>query len=53
MKSTFSIINLNLVFKKEIQTARDSGAYEFIVNDDLAQAIERACKLVQCRRGLS
>jgi guanylate kinase len=36
--------------KREIQTARDSGAYDaFIVNDDLNTAIEEACELVRQR----
>lgn len=39
------------VAKAEIQTARDSHAYDaFIVNDDLATAIDQACQLVQERR---
>jgi guanylate kinase len=32
--------------KKEIETARRSGAYTFIVNDDLNKAVDRACDLV-------
>lgn len=39
------------VAKAEIQTARDSNAYaHFIVNDDLQQAIDEACELVEQRR---
>lgn len=39
--------------KREIETARTCGAYdEFIVNDDLKSAIERACEAIQRRRGL-
>jgi len=42
------------VAKGEMQTARASGAYdEFIVNDDLEQTIEKACELVQRRRGMA
>lgn len=38
--------------KKEIDTARSSGRYDaFIINDDLAHAIQNACELVQRRRG--
>ena len=37
--------------KREIETARTSGAYDdFIVNDVLEQAIGKACELVQQRR---
>lgn len=37
--------------KKEITTARASGAYDaFIVNDELEKAIEEACELVRRRR---
>jgi guanylate kinase len=40
--------------KHEIETARASGAYDvFIVNDDLAHAIDEACRVVQTRRGLA
>jgi guanylate kinase len=40
--------------QKEIQTARDSGAYDvYLVNDDLATMVTRACELVQHRRGRS
>lgn len=39
--------------KREIETAQRSGAYDaFIVNDDLASAVDQACELVQRRRGL-
>lgn len=39
--------------KHEIATAQSSGAYDcFIVNDDLARAIDEACRVVQRRRGL-
>jgi guanylate kinase len=36
--------------KAEIQTARQSGAYEFIVNDDLERTVEQACEMVERRR---
>jgi guanylate kinase len=37
--------------KREIETARRSGAYDaFIVNDDLERAIQEACELVERRR---
>lgn len=40
--------------KREIETARTCGAYEaFIMNDDLNQAIEQACKLVTRRRSVT
>jgi guanylate kinase len=38
--------------KREIQTAKASGAYqEFVINDVLERAVERVCELVNRQRG--
>lgn len=36
--------------KREIEIARQSGLYDFIVNDDLERAVGQACDMVERRR---